>query len=59
MVGYTRGWERAKKIFFLKIFKFPYGQFPPKMPGPVSQTKLKTKTKFPRKKKILMAEMRF
>jgi hypothetical protein len=23
--------------------KFPYGQFPPKIPGPVSQTKLKTK----------------
>jgi hypothetical protein len=23
--------------------KFPYGQFPPKIPGPVSQTKLKIK----------------
>ena len=23
--------------------KLPYGQFPPKIPGPVSQTKLKTK----------------
>jgi hypothetical protein len=23
--------------------KFPYGQFPPKIPGPVSQTKSKTK----------------
>jgi hypothetical protein len=25
--------------------KFPYGQFPPKIPGPVSQTKLKPKKK--------------
>jgi hypothetical protein len=25
--------------------KFPYGQFPPKIPGPVSQTKLKTNKK--------------
>jgi hypothetical protein len=25
--------------------KLPYGQFPPKIPGPVSQTKLKKKKK--------------
>jgi len=54
----TRGWERGtffatdKKTKNLKISNlvcqpylriFPYGQFPPKIPGPVSQTKLKTK----------------
>jgi hypothetical protein len=31
--------------------KFPYGQFPSKIPGPVSQTKFQ--------RKQLMAEMRF
>jgi hypothetical protein len=71
-LGNTRTFFATGKIifFFFKDFqsclltlhayfplKFPYGHFPPKISGPVSQTKLKTK-KFI-KKKILMAELRF
>jgi hypothetical protein len=33
--------------------KFPYGQFPPKIPGPVSQTKYKKKKKKKKKKKLM------
>jgi hypothetical protein len=57
-LGNTRTFFATGKInfFFFKDFqsclltlhayfplKFPYGQFPPKILGPVSQTKLKTK----------------
>jgi hypothetical protein len=37
--------------------KFPYGQFPPKIPGPVSQTKSKTKKNSQTNKKTA-AELR-
>ena len=61
MVGYTRGWERGTFFttgekfkdfqFCLPILpaylplKFPNGQFPLKIPGPISQAKLKPKKK--------------
>jgi hypothetical protein len=64
-VGYTRGWDWGTFLLkvsnlvcqpYLRIFplNFLSDNFPPKIPGPVSQTKLKTK-----KIKKIMAEMRF
>ena len=60
VVGSTRGWERGTSLNGQKIndfqlclpnlpayfpLKFPNGQFPPKIPGPISQAKLKPKKK--------------
>ena len=65
MVGFTRGWERGTSLNGQKIkdfqfclpilpmylpLKFPNGQFPLKIPGPISQATLEQKKKIKNKK---------